>query len=353
MAKTSFDAIALHIGQFDKKMIAQALNGLDFASQVRVIRNASLNGTLLPKMTVAKGIRNLDLDVETRSGSHRTFGGRKLMVYPGMKIIDIIPEEAYKTFLSDMMAPGAKQMPFAQWVWEQEFAKLASEINDNIYLSKYKGDAAVWASGSTYTANTSYVKFGSENDVYKCVTNTNAGESPTTHPAKWSKVNELIISEGWGSIIATEIAASNITPVTTGAVDATNALTKVEAMLTAMTVAHRNLGGVIRMSPVLYDAYLKHERATYTAAATPTMGTGEKTVYGYPKWKIESCSWMGSSGRIIATQFDNLVFGTNMIDDTNKAGKTIETLHGTSTVVKWIQGCEIADLETLYVNDQA
>lgn len=355
MAKSNYAGIALFIGKNDKKLIGQVLNGLDFIPQVRVMRNASLNGTGLQKMTVAKGIRNLDLNVETRAGSHRSFSGRKLMVYPGMKIIDIIPEEAYNTWMSDMMAPGVKQIPFAEWVWAREVEKLKSEINDAIYLSDYQGDADVLDTGDAHVVG-DYRKFGDENDVYKCVTNAAAGETPTTHPAKWSKVNELIISTGWGTIIADEITGGGIAGanlVTTGALSNSNMLDKIDLMIDGMTVAHRNLGGVIKMSPVSYDKYIKHEKATFTAALTQSMGSGPKEVYGHPNWKIEQCSWMGTSSRLIATQKDNLIFGTNLESDMNGAGKTIETLHGSRTVIKWIQGCEIADLETLYVNDQA
>jgi hypothetical protein len=37
MSKTAFDSIAKFIGQYDKKLIAQALNGLDFVKDVRHI----------------------------------------------------------------------------------------------------------------------------------------------------------------------------------------------------------------------------------------------------------------------------------------------------------------------------
>lgn len=350
--KTTFDAIAKFIGQNDKKLIAQTLNGLDFVNDVRTMRNASLNGTLLPKMTVAKGIRNLNLNVETRSGSHRNWSGRKLLVYPGMKIIDIIPEEVYNTFLSDMMAPGVNKIPFAQWVWEKEFEKIASEINDNIHFSDYKGDAADFNGASVYNPG-DYVTFGTEEDIWKCITLTTAGQSPSTHPAKWQMVNESIISTGWDTIIKNEIAGSTLSPIITGALSTTNTVDKVELMFDEIDEPHRKLGGEFKVSPIVYDYYLKSERTKYAAAATPEMGVGVKTVYGNPNWVVKKCNWMGTSKRIIATQKDNLVFGTNIITDATKAGKTIETLHGTKTVVKWIQGCEISDIETLYVNDQA
>lgn len=353
---STYDALAKFIGNNDKRLISQVLNGLDFVPQVRVIRNASLNGTGLQKMTAAKGIRPLNLDVETRSGAHRSFTARKILVYTGMKIIKIVAEEAEKTWMSDMLEPGAKQIPFEQWVWENEMKKIAQEINDNIYLSDYKGDATAFDSGATYTGGAAWVTFGDDQDIYKCITTTTAGQSPTTHPAKWELVNQSVISTGWGKIIANEITAGNIAGanlISTGSITSSNCLDKVEAMIDGMTVAHRNLGGTVKMSPVTFAKYLKHERTVYTAALTPAMGAEQKTVYGYPKWKIEECTWMGSSSRLIVTQKENLAFGTNLETDMGKISKTIQTLHGSTSVVKWRQGCEIADLETLYVNDQA
>lgn len=355
MSKSLAAGIALFIGQNDKQLISQTLNGLDFVNQVRVIRNASLNGTGLQKMTVAGGIRPINLNLTEREGTQRTFSGRKLQVYEGMKIIDLIPEELYKTWMSDMLEPGATKMPFAEWVWMKEFEKIGSEINDNIYLSDYAGDAADWASGTAYAVG-DYVTFGTYSDIYKCNTITTAGQSPTTHAAKWDNVTDSVISTGWGTIIADEIIAGNISGgnlITTGAITSSNAMTKVEAMVNGMTVAHRNKGGIIRVSPTVYANYIKEEKTVFTAALTQGMGAEKKTVYGFPKWAIEQCTWMGSSSRIIATQKENLAFGCNLESDMNKVGKTIETLHGTKSVVKWIQGCEIADLETLYVNDQA
>ncbi len=352
MAKTSYDTIAKFIGNNDKVLIAQVLNKLSFVDQVRVIRNASLNGTGLQKMTVAKGIRPLDLDVETRSGAHRGFTGRKLMVYTGMKIIDIIPEEAEETFMSDMLAPGAKEIPFAQWIWEQEFAKIGQEINDNIYLSDFNGNAAVFNPAIVYNPG-DYINFGAEKDIYRNVTVTTAGQSPLTHSAKWLLVNEAVISTGWGKIISNEITALTLSPIATGAITNANALAKIELMYNGMTVAHRNMGGEFKVSPATFRNYIENERTVYgNTVANPNGGAGKKTVYGDAKWEIVPCTWMGTSGRVIATQKNNLVFGTNVEADMSKEAKVIQTLHGYRTAVKWRQGCEIADIETLYVNDQ-
>jgi hypothetical protein len=51
---------------------------------------------------------------------------------------------------------------------------------------------AVWSNGATYAADTVVLfpgtTLGYEGDYYTCVSVTTAGQSPLTHPAKWSKV---------------------------------------------------------------------------------------------------------------------------------------------------------------------
>jgi hypothetical protein len=61
---------------------------------------------------------------------------------------------------------------------------------------------------------------------------------------------------------------------------------------------------------------------------------------------------MGSSQRIIMTQFDNLIVGTNLAGSPGIT-KTVDTLHGYKSVAKFLIGSQISDLENLYVNDQA
>ncbi|MFA6261076.1 MAG: hypothetical protein WC760_06390 [Bacteroidia bacterium] len=353
---TDVAAIAKWAGLNSKKMLAQMLNDLDIFKDMAVDRMVSRHGKLLPKFTAQGGLRPLNYNVETRAGTQRNWSGRKLFVYDAMKIFDIVPDELLESFMSDMMVPGAIQIPFAQWVWQKEMAKLAAEINDNSYLADYGGDAAAWDAGAEYTYDAAvpqYKTFGDDEDIYKLLADTTAGQSPTTHPAKWSKVNESVTCTGIGTLIADEITAANITPITTGAISASNALDKLEVMYNDMTAAHRKVGGIVRVGPDVFRHYINHERDVFGATATSQTGDGRKYLYGTGnKWEVRECNWMGASGRVIMTQFDNLIGGTNLVEMPGVT-KTIETLHGTKSVSKFLIGFEIADLENLYVNDQA
>lgn len=354
---TNEAAIANYLGQYYSTLMLRALNGLDFLPQVRVIRNVSGNGLMMPKLTVKKGIRPLNLDVESDSRNNREFSGRILKVYGGMKIVTIIPEELFKTWMDKGMDPNAKELPiFAADVWNGEFDMIKSEINDSIYLGVAKASVADWATGSTYTGGTDYVNF--LEDIYKCVTTTSTGQSPATHPAKWLKVNESVISEGWGTIIAREIADSNLTGnnvVSTGALTIADAYDQLQDMYKAMPVAHKKLGGVFLMNPDNFLTYKESYVAKFPNSTSRDSGDEPMYIFGSgKKWAVEEATWMGDSGRVIANaRRSNLLFGTSMEADMSKAGKIIETLHGQKTAIKWRQGCEFADLEVLYVNDQA
>lgn len=351
---TDVEAIAKWAGKYDRKMISQMLNGLDVFQDLRVDRNVSRHGKLLPKFTAENGLRPLDVNVEENGRKERTIGGRKLFVHDMMKLFKIVPEELIESFLSDMIAPGAKQIPFAQWFWEKEMEKLGSEINDNFYSSEYHADAADYSAAATYTAG-DYIKFTDDN-FYKCVTNTSAGESPTSAAAKWTEVNALVGFDGPAKIIADEITATNLSATVTGAITSSNAMDKLELMYKDMTEAHRNKGGVVRMSWDNYRNYVLHERSVFGPTANINTADGRKFIEGSgKKWEIKPHSWMSGAGRVIFDlEGNNLRAGTDLVGTRPpKIGKIVDTVHGYKTSAKMLLGFQIADLECLYVNDQA
>lgn len=354
---TEVAAIAKWAGMYSKKFLNQMLNGLDIYKDLAVDRMVSRKGKLLPKFTAQGGLRPLNTNVNSRGGIERNWSGRNLFVYDAMKIFTIIPEDLIESFQSDMVAPGALNIPFAQWVWQKEMEKLASEINDNFYYADYAGNAPAFDAAAVYTYSAStpqYVTFGDLQDIYKLLSTTTAGQSPSTHPAKWLKVNASAITNGIGTIIADEIAAGNLSVVSaaSGSVTSSNIISKIEAMYKSMTVPHRNAGGIVRLSPDLYMKYLDNTKTEYPEFYNKESGDGKLYVWGSgKKWEIRECTWMGNSQRIIMTQFDNLIVGTN-IAATPGITKTVETLHGYDAVAKFLIGSEIADLENLYVNDQ-
>lgn len=348
---TDIESIAKWAGRYERQMIMQMLNGLDIFQDLLPDRNVSRHGKLLPKFTAEKGLEPLNTDKEERGGKERTLSGRKLNVYDCMKLFKIIPEEARESFLGDQIAPGARDLPFAQWFWQREMEKLGSEINDNFYNSEYHADATAYSSGSTYTSG-DYVSF--ENNFYKANQSVGTSESPTSHPAKWDKVNDTVCFDGPAKLIADEITASNLSTITTGSISNTNAWEKVnEVMYPALEDEHKSKRGIVHMSYDNYRNYVMDELNKFGNTHTPASGDGRKYIYGTGnRWEIRPASWMNGSDRIIFNmEGRNLRVGTTM-NLTPSLGKVVQTVHGYKTSAKFLLGFQISDLEVLYVNDQ-
>ena len=62
---------------------------------------------------------------------------------------------------------------------------------------------------------------------------------------------------------------------------------------------------------------------------------------------------MGTSSRIIVAPKGNIHMGTNVLDDMNKIGKMVPTLHGYDAICKYLLGFQIGDLGAISVNEQA
>jgi hypothetical protein len=351
---TDVSALQGWITKYDTTKINQALNGMDIARDLTVIRNLR-EPMALPKMTVDAGGRRLNTSIKEAKGG-REWTERIITPYGAMKIISIIPEEVRDSFMSSMLDINAKELPFAQWVWEQEFAKIASEINDNFYYST-RPTVVNFASGATYAAN-AHVLF--ENVVYKNISGstTTAGESPLSASVKWKDVDNQVIIDGPDAIIKAEIAASNLAAVATGTFSETTAYGYFKDMWTDVPEAVKNKGLI---------AYVSHGVAEDLAENVNTkFGSGvgiggvdiEEGVPFYLKntnrrLKVMPCTWMGTSRRVIMAPSNNLVLGLNQVSDASKVGKMVDTLHGFDAIVKWMIGFQFRNLEELYVNDQA
>ncbi|MDN3688676.1 hypothetical protein [Cyclobacterium jeungdonense] len=352
---TDIEAIKGYIEKQDRQLINQMLNSLDIVRDLDVRRNVR-EPLALNKMTVDAGARPLNVDIETAK-SGRKWTKRVLTPQRAMKIIKMIPEELRETFMSEMLDINAKEVPFAAWVWQQEFAKIAQEINDNFYFSKYHGEPEEWASGDTYAVD-DLVYFNEI--IYKCVTITTAGESPASASAKWEDVDNKVICDGPDTIIKDAIANDGLLAVGTGTYDETDAYAYVKDMWGAVPEAHKNNNGQGMIANVSYGT---HEDLAVNVNKLFGSGAGIGAVdieEGRPftlkgtggRLRVMPRTWMGGSRRIIITPPGNLIVGMNQVSDANKVGKMVDTLHGFRGIVKWMIGTQFRDIEPLYVNDQ-
>lgn len=355
---TDISAIKGYIEKHDKNLIKQHLNGLDIAidPDIQVLRNVR-EPRALDKMTVDKGARPLNTSIETAKGG-RKWSKRLLTPRGGMKIIKMVPEELRETWMSEMLDVNAKEVPFANWVWAQEFAKLQEEINDNFFDSEYHEEPDNFNPASTYPVG-ALVYFNEI--IYRNVSagTTTAGESPATAPAKWADVDNSVICDGPNTIIKEAIANEGLlTAGSGGSFDEETAYEAIMDMWSVIPEAHKRLGMVASVSyGTAQDFAINVNKLFGTGAGiggvdieegkrVKVKGTGGRLTIA-PK------TWMGGSSRIIMTPAGNGVLGMNQVSDVNKVGKIVDTLHGYRAIVKWLIGFQYRDLEVLYVNDQA
>ncbi len=350
---TDISALQGYITKYSTTLINQMLNGLDFIRDLAVERTVR-EPRALPKMTVDEGVRRLNVSIETAKGG-RTWTERILTPHLGMKIIKIIPEEVRESFMSAMLDPNAKELPYAQWVWAQEFAKIAAELNDNFYLNT-RPTVVDFDAAATYAVG-AHILY--KDVIYKQVSagTTTAGESPENAAAKWSDVDNKVLFDGPDAIIKDAIANDGLLTVNTGTFNETDAYAYVKEMWGTVTEAHKNRGMVAHVS---YDVQqdLAENINTLFGSGKGIGGVDVEEGNSFimkntgGRLRIVPHTWMGDSRRIIITHPGNAVLGLNQASDAQKIGKVVETLHGYRAIVKFIMGFQFRDIENLYVNDQ-
>lgn len=245
--QSDISQIQNYAGTYERKIIMQILNGLDVAQDLSLRRNltAPIN---LPKYSAEDGFRPVDTSIEEPDGSAGKFGIRKLIPRVGMKILKIIPEEFRGTYLSEGLDPNAKELPggFAQYFWDAQTKKLASEINNNCYFGVDSFDITAFDPAVAYAVD---AKVQFEKSFYKVVSATTAGQTPTTHAAKFKKINNASVAKGLGTIIAEEYASLPArNKIATGALTDTNAFDKITSFYMSLPEEIRPVGGCLNVS---------------------------------------------------------------------------------------------------------
>jgi hypothetical protein len=156
------------------------------------------------------------------------------------------------------------------------------------------------------------------------------------------------LCSGWGTIIAAEITATNITPVVTGAITNANAVTQVELVANGLPIWVKKRGYIVNVSYNVFEKFLAHYRTLNGFQYQPDKD-GSYKLDGR-KGTLIPTDFMGSSQRIVATVQNNLTFGTDL-----ERVATHPTPHLNIMKIRHMMpvGCEIQDLEALRVNDQA
>lgn len=355
VTQSDITAIESWAGQYHQTIVEQVFQGLDIAKDSTLMQNLH-STTILTKYAAKDGLRPFDSTVKGPSGQAGVFSQRTIVPRTAMKILEVIPEELRKTYLGKDLRANAREYPggFGQYFWAQQTKKLADEINRNSYRSIDPQTVLPLNPATPYAVGANVV-FGQ--DYFRTIGATTAGQSPTTNPELFVNINNQCLGAGYGTILAAELAtmpAGN--KIATGAIDATNAYDKVTAFFQGMPSEKQALGGTFHVSYNMYFKYLMALQSKFTNGTSflQAPNTPGMTLYGSDgKWNIKPCSWMIASQRIIATQTENLVMGTDLVSDLNTIGKMVETIHGYVCKFQFILAYQFVDMDLLYVNDQA
>ena len=278
---------------FGKKVLSWNLRSLG----IQVRTNVTAPQTLT-KLSAVGGPRPYRAQDDT-SGNGVKYTDRIITAYQSKWDHDFDPEEFRNTYLN----AGLTDQSFAQAANEQ----LAKEYLDSI----------------------------TRNTLYSGVRNGSGSAAAD-------------ICDGWGTLIAAEITATNLTPVATGALSNSDAVTKVEQVCESVEHWMRQEGFIVYCSYATFDKYKKHYRTLNTYGFDKNEN-GEYTIDGFNA-VLRPVAFMGTSARLIATLPDNLVFGTN-VEAIQVAASVRRNIIESRPMMA--AGCQIQDLDAIVVNDQA
>lgn len=374
LSDADVSAITSYAAVNQKDLISTMVNGLDIAQDVLVAPNIK-NKIPMPKLKVGNGFRPYNGTQEFKVKG-LTYTDRFLEVKVGKRELQIDPEDYMTTYLAWVNSPGSaaakKDIPFAQFMWEQVIKGMQREMNDETAYKGFDGSAtADFNAGSTYTAaSAAKVKFASATnnpnsvkDWYMCIADTSAGQSPDTHPAKWQNVTARAVVPGVESYILTEISGGGIAPVATGAITSTAgvAITAFKKLYRAFPVAYKNTGIIISCSYTDFELLLDDLSDKYKAVKDNVAAAGFLVLPDTNnKCIVKPATWLGTSRRLIAgpvmpgeARHMNLYMGTDLLSDATQVSIKDTELWKINAGLKVRLGFQIQDVEAIRVGDQS
>lgn len=156
------------------------------------------------------------------------------------------------------------------------------------------------------------------------------------------------ICNGWGTIIAAEITATNLTPVTTATLTSSNTIAAVQSVVANLPIWAKKKGGKVLVSFSTFELYAANYATLFGFQFMPNQFN--KYRVNNTNFELVACDFMGTSSRIVATMDSNLVYGTDA-----EAISIYSTPHLNLLQNRMMKtaGCQIKDLAALSVNNLA
>lgn len=355
-------ALAAYAGDYEQQLFSTMVNGLDIASDIRVMPNVKYKRNLTQLIATANA---KPFNITEEYQGNLAYAPRVIEVKQGKVELLINLEEYRDTWMANQMGvgshanKGAGDIPFAQYTWNELFKSLGAEVNDRTaYFGFDSSSTPVYdnANHPFSIGDRVYEDTAGVRHYYEATAATVSGENPAGTPAKWKNVDAEAIAKGFKEIIADELAASNgFSALNTGAVTTgAEALAAQKALFRSLPDAYKSMGVTIFQSYTDFELVqdgISSEVGKYTRAdesGTLTLpNTGGKAV-------IKPATWMSGSRRLIATPSQNLIMATDLLSDMNEV-KVLENanLWTIPVGIKFGVGFQIQDLGAIAVGDQA
>lgn len=290
-------ALSSSFVKFGGKVFSNEVNEFD-ASMNGILLMKNVNKPIaLPKISAMGGPIPY-ATADGTSGNGVAIADRILTAYQSKWDFDVDPEKFRNTYLAD-----GSDKPFYDHILRQVSKEYLASLNDNVaWLGVYN------ASGTTAAA----------------------------------------IANGWGTIIAAAITATDITPITTAAHTTANAVANAELVAEGCPVWMKTKGFKMYCSFGFFEKYKKNYRTSYGFTFQPD--SSGKFKLDNMNCELVPVSWLGTSSRLVATVDNNLVMGTDVsaVKFPTSTRRNILEVRALMPI-----GFQIADLDAIVVNDLA
>jgi hypothetical protein len=252
---------------------------------------------------------------------------------------------------------GNMQIPYEETVYQSAIKAVTSSlIRQTLYHGVGKAAFTDYDAGDAYAVNdlVKYKKANGSTRYWKCKVITTAGQSPETHPAKWTDVSPLAITVGLKKKLddAVNAVGSTFVPVTTGSL-ATDAYDKMIAVYRGLPEKVREVGESfwVCCSQDAKDLVMDDYEANYGKYSGRM---DEFTVLPKTdgKAKILVCPWLSGTHAVIATVEDCLLLGVDGPDDKEYIDAEKEK-YFLNLMISGVMGIGFKHVSGLSINDQA
>lgn len=347
-------ALAAYAGKYSKQLYRRFVTGIQVFNDITPMLNVK-HKVNLHKITVEGGPMPYS-GIEEYNASDIKLSGQVLEVQDWQRDISIEPKKYRTTYLGEDRGrgEGANNMtvPYAQFTLETVADENASSINNStVWNGVGKAGFAAFNPASTYTVGT-YIAFnnGVKVHYYRVVTATLAGESPATHPAKYTNVDALAICVGLGTQIRTLRTNDELAHVETTGSLATDAYEKFKAVYRGVPeVVRANRKCIMYCSLSSYEALLddfEGDISKYTDKdlKLTTLPTSSGNCI------LKPVSWMSGSQQLVCTPKENLIAATDLVSDFNQ-WRVIPKMYTLALGLTGVLGFGVQDPEAISTND--